>query len=100
VLEVVPLTLVALATVATFELLWVTAPAARSAPSQRLAALLGTAGVLLALGLIGRRRRLPVGVRRQLERLEALTATATFPVALGLLGLYDAAARFAGRFGG
>jgi type VII secretion integral membrane protein EccD len=99
VLEVVPLTLVALATVAAFELLWVTGPGARSAASERLTALLATAGALLALGLVGRRRRLPVGVRRQLERLEALTATATFPVALGLLGLYDAAARFAGRLG-
>ena len=48
--------------------------------------------------MLGRRVRLPVGVRRQLERLESLAAAATVPLAFGLLGLYDVAARVAGRF--
>jgi hypothetical protein len=90
--EVVPLWLVALATLATFEL------ELTLARPDRLDVLVGTAAGLVALALVGRRVRLPVGIRRQLERLEAVTAAATGPLAFGLLGIYDAAARFAGRF--
>jgi hypothetical protein len=62
------------------------------------AVLLGTAAALAALGLLGRRWRLPVGVRRQLGRAEALAAAATVPLALGMLGLYAAVQAFAARF--
>jgi type VII secretion integral membrane protein EccD len=87
-IEVAPLWLVALAALATFEL---------RAP-VRPEVLVATAAVLVPLGMLGRRVRLPVGVRRQLERLESLAAAATVPLAFGLLGLYDVAARVAGRF--
>lgn len=95
VLEVAPLMLVALVTVVVFELglLMGTLP-----EWERLALPLATAAALAGMGLAGRGVRLPVGVRRQLEWLEALTATATAVLALGMLGLYDEAARFAGRF--
>jgi type VII secretion integral membrane protein EccD len=91
--EVAPLWLVALATLATFEL------QAPLDPTVRLALLVGTGVALAALGVAGRRGRLPVGLRRQLQQAEALAVVATGPLALGLLGLYDVAARFAGRFG-
>jgi type VII secretion integral membrane protein EccD len=91
--EVAPLWLVPLATLATFEL------QAPLDPTVRLALLAGTGVALAALGVAGRAVRLPVGLRRQLERAEALSVVATGPLALGLLGLYDLAARFAGRFG-
>jgi type VII secretion integral membrane protein EccD len=94
--EVAPLLLVGLATLATFELPLV---AGGGLPAwERLALPPATAAALLALGLVGRAARLPVGVRRQLEWAEALAATSTAVLALGLLGLYDAAARVAGRF--
>jgi type VII secretion integral membrane protein EccD len=96
--EVVPLVVVPLATLAAFELAMVLGPAEPAARLQPLPLLVGTAGGLVALGLLGRRVRLPVGLRRQLERVEALAAASTGPLALGLLGLYDAAASFAGRF--
>jgi hypothetical protein len=99
VLEVAPLVLVALAVLAAFELQVATAPPGRVADWERLALLPATAAVLAGLGLVGRGLRLPAGVRRQLEWLEALAATSTAVLALGQLGLYDAAARFAGRFG-
>jgi type VII secretion integral membrane protein EccD len=93
VVEVAPLWVVALATLATFEL------GAGLSPANLLEALAATAAGLAALGLAGRHARLPVGLRRQFERLEAVAATATGPLALGLLGLYEAASRIAGRFG-
>jgi type VII secretion integral membrane protein EccD len=98
VVDVVPMVLVGLATAAAFELPF--ADAALRQPDQPLgpAVLLGTAAALVALGIVGRRGRLPVGVRRQLGRAEALAATATVPLALGMLGLYAAAQAFAARF--
>jgi hypothetical protein len=94
--EAAALLLVPLATVATVELQLVTGPL----PDwERLAILPATAAALAGLGLLARRVRLPVGVRRQLEWLEALATTSTGVLVAGLLGLYDLAARIAGRFG-
>jgi type VII secretion integral membrane protein EccD len=98
VVDVVPMVLVGLATVVAFELPFGTAVLAQPDQSLGPAVLLGTAAALVALGLLGRRRRLPVGVRRQLGRAEALAAAATVPLALGMLGLYAAAQAFAAHF--
>jgi type VII secretion integral membrane protein EccD len=97
-LDVVPMVLVGLATLAAFELPF--AAVALAAPDQAEGplVLIGTAAALVVLGLLGRRRRLPVGIRRQLGRAEALAAVATVPLALGMLGLYAAAQAFAARF--
>jgi type VII secretion integral membrane protein EccD len=98
VVDVVPMVLVGLATVATFELPFAAAALQQPDQADGPAVLLGTAAALVALGLLGRRRRLPVGIRRQLGRMEALAAAATVPLALGMLGLYAAAQAFAARF--
>jgi hypothetical protein len=92
-IEAAPLWLVALATLAAFEL------RAPLDPTALLALLVGTAVGLAALGVASRGGRLPAGLRRQLEQAETLAVVATAPLALGLLGLYDVAAGFAGRFG-
>jgi hypothetical protein len=96
--DVAPMVLVGLATLATFELPFATSALRQPDQVQGPAVLLGTAAALVVLGLLARRRRLPVGVRRQLGRAEALAAAATVPLALGLLGLYAAAQAFAARF--
>jgi len=96
--EVVPLVLVGLATLATFELPYAVEAWSRPDQTDAPAVLVGTAAGLVVLGLLGRHRRLPVGIRRQLGRAEALAAMSTVPLALGLLGLYAAAQAFAGRF--
>src|SRR5262249_29078483 len=96
--EGVPLALVALVTVATFELPLAAAVLRQPEQGPGRAALLGTAAALVVLGLLWRRRRLPVGVRRQLGRAEALAVAATVPLAFGLLGVFAAAQAFAARF--
>jgi type VII secretion integral membrane protein EccD len=96
--DVAPMVLVGLATLATFELPFATAVLRQPDQVQGPAVLLGTTAALVVLGLLARRRRLPVGVRRQLGRAEALAAAATVPLALGMLGLYAAAQAFAARF--
>lgn len=98
IVDVVPLVLVGLATLATLELPFAVDTLRRPDQVQGPAVLLGTAAVLVVVGLRGRHRRLPVGIRRQLGRLEALAAAATVPLALGMVGLYTAAQAFAGRF--
>src|SRR5437660_1187081 len=86
--EVVPLVLVGLATLATFELPYAVEACSRPDQTDGPAGLVGPAAGLAVLGLLGRHRRLPVGIRRQLGRAEALAAMSTVPLALGLLGLY------------
>jgi hypothetical protein len=98
VVDVAPMVLVAVVTLATFELPYAASALRRPEQVGGGAVLLGTAAGLAALGLLGRRRRLPVGVRRQLGRAEALAAAATVPLALGMLGLYAAVQAFAARF--
>jgi len=98
VVDVVPMVLVGLATLAAFELPLVAAALGQPDQVEGPAALLGTSGALVLLGLLGRRRRLPVGVRRLLVRAETLAAVATAPLALGMLGVYAAAQAFASRF--
>jgi type VII secretion integral membrane protein EccD len=97
-LDVVPMVLVGLATLTTFELPFAAAVLRQPDQVQGPAVLLATAAALVVLGLLARRRRLPVGIRRQLGRAEALAAAATVPLALGMLGLYAAAQAFAARF--
>ncbi|HXM56160.1 MAG TPA: hypothetical protein VOB72_12280, partial [Candidatus Dormibacteraeota bacterium] len=98
IVDVAPMVLVGVVTMATFELPFVALLLAQREQPVALAVLLGTAAALAGLGLLGRRWRLPVGVRRQLGRAEALAAAATVPLALGMLGLYAAVQAFASRF--
>jgi type VII secretion integral membrane protein EccD len=98
VVDVAPMVLVGVVTLATFELPFVALALEHPEEPAGPAVLLGTAAALAALGLVGRRWRLPVGVRRQLGRAEALAAAATVPLALGMLGLYAAVQAFASRF--
>jgi type VII secretion integral membrane protein EccD len=98
IVDVVPMVFVALATLATFELPFVAVALLEPEQAGGPAVLVGTAAALVVLGLLGRHRRLPVGIRRQLGRAEALAAAATVPLALGMLGLYAAAQAFAARF--
>jgi type VII secretion integral membrane protein EccD len=98
IVEVAPMVLVGVVTAATFELPYVTAVLRQPDRPAAAAVLLGTAAALVALGLLGRRARLPVGVRRRLGAAEALAAAATVPLALGTLGLYAAVQAVAARF--
>jgi type VII secretion integral membrane protein EccD len=56
---------------------------------------LASALVLVAVGLLGRRRRLPPPLRRRLDQLEALALVASIPLAAGSLGAYSAVAALA-----
>ena len=96
--DVVPMALVVLTTLVTFELPFAAAALREPDRLDGPAVLLATAAALALLGLLWRRGRLPVGVRRQLGRAEALAAAATVPLALGMLGLYTAVQAFAARF--